>query len=280
MPAKSLVFFFLLILGAQEARGWGHSVHQMVVDNARELLPREVRGFFNAGAGELREYVLEPDTVLRKEKGKKEARNHYLNLDLLEPYPFAGIPADLPAALSRFGEGKMARAGHLPWRLQELIEQLTDDFKAWRLAAALVRAGHISHYIADATQPLHGTVNYDGQKSCNHGIHQAFEYRLIDRNLKMYRKAAREAQAPVVYLDHPAEWVLELMIETYPLNKEILRADRMAVDLVKKGEGDYFTVLDERLQGLVVEQLARAGTATASCWMTAWINSGRVQLPD
>ena len=50
--------------------------------------------------------------------------------------------------------------------------------------------------------------------------------------------------------------------------------------LVKKGEGDYFDLLDNRLHDVAVRQLAVAGTAVASFWLTAWIDSGRGALQD
>ncbi|MBI4161217.1 MAG: hypothetical protein HY509_02080 [Acidobacteria bacterium] len=261
------------------ARGWGYEAHRIVVDNAIELLPPGLKPFFSASARAVREAVLEPDTVLKEEYGREEAVRHFLNLDLLDRPPFQGIPREYDAALARFGRERMEQAGRLPWRAADLLRELTAAFRAGAWEAAAIRAGHLAHYVADATQPLHATVNFDGQDSCNLGIHQAFEWRLIDLDPPGYRKGARARQKRAVYLDRPVEVAFRLLVEAYPLHREILEADRAAVQAVKAGEGEYFAVLEGRVRDLAEGQLAEAGTAVASFWITAWMDAGQVRTP-
>lgn len=262
------------------AWSWGFPAHQLVVANAIDLLPAGLKSILDADPGALRKAVLEPDTQFRNEFGAEEAVRHYLNLDLLGEFPFAAIPRDFDAAVERFGSRKMNRAGRLPWRVEDLQRLLTRDFRRGDWKQAIVRAGHLAHYLADATQPLHATLNFDGQNSCNRGIHNAFERQLIDRDIPGFTRSARQRQEPARYLDRPLDEVFRILVEAYPLSEEILTADGEAMELVKKGKGVYFDLLDSRLREVAVRQLALAGTTVASFWLTAWIDSGRGEVPD
>jgi hypothetical protein len=273
------ILILAVILMPGSAWGWGTEAHQLICDNARDLLPSGLKGFFRAQARAVREASLEPDTVFKKEYGEEERVRHYFNLDLLERPPFAAIPRDFQAGIEKYGAGRMEEAGQLPWRIDEILEQLTADFRAGRWTSAAIRAGHLAHYVADATQPLHGTVNYDGQKTGNNGIHQRFEADLLTLDFDRYRKTARKRQERALYIQDPVEEGFRLLIEAYPLNRAILEAEDEVVELEPGSEEEYLQLLEERLRDLTEARLAAAGTAVASFWVTAWINAGKVKTP-
>ena len=64
--------------------------------------------------------------------------------------------------------------GLLPWQVEEDFERLTVDMREYRMLlsvhqdpngaeqAVLYDAGCMGHYVADGSQPLHTTVNYNG----------------------------------------------------------------------------------------------------------------------
>ena len=284
MPPRSrlagpIVVLALAAPSVGSAWSWGFEAHRIVADNARALLPQALRSFLDPRAEALRDAVLEPDTVLRGASGRAETLHHFLELDRLGHFPFRDLPADRRALIERFGAEAVERAGSLPWRVEEILLLLTEEMRAGDWDVALRHAGWLAHYVADATQPLHATRHYDGEEGCGRGIHQAFERRLIERHPERYRRAAARRQNPAAPIDRPVETALRLLVDAYPHHRQILEGDRIAVERVRNGDGDYFEILEKRLRPLAEEQLAAAGTAVASFWLTAWIDAGRPEPP-
>src|SRR6185436_14731228 len=68
--------------------------------------------------------------------------------------------------------------------------RLRDELRRGDVDAARVTAGHLAHYAADATMPLHATENHDGQLTGQRGIHRRIEASLVDRDLGEYTRRA------------------------------------------------------------------------------------------
>ncbi len=96
------------------------------------------------------------------------------------------------------------KVGMQPWQVEEIWERLKSDFRDYRkLAAAnedtsgvktiiLFEAGWLGHYVADGSQPLHATINYNGWAektnpngyTTEHHIHSQFESVFVSANIK------------------------------------------------------------------------------------------------
>jgi len=138
-----------------------------------------------------------------------EARRRYAP-DLSNKPALADIPND-PA------DPRFARAGMLPFRVEQCYGKLVESIRAGRLTDtpgqfprdehAAKWAGFLAHYVEDNTQPHHATADY---KSATYfaanprgapNVHADMEYRLVDDDYADYpalRRAFWEAFARTV----------------------------------------------------------------------------------
>ena len=178
----------ILVIGAPvPALAWGTAAHRFIMARAIDLLPAELKPFFEHYRAELVVRVVDPDTW--RTAGWEEDHNHFVDFGMPElgPYPFTGLPRDYGAALEKFGMTTLKKIGMLPWREAEEFGNLRRAFEGFakNLSYAptdtVLFAAAASHYIQDAHQPLHASNNYDGQLTQQNGVHSRFETALFDR---------------------------------------------------------------------------------------------------
>ncbi len=268
-------------LGApRPAAAWGFAAHRIVAESATEAMPAELAHFYRSGRTALSSASIEPDSILKERDGEVEKRRHYIDLEELGRPPFEGFPTDEATARRRFGDELVESAGTLPWRVVEVHRDLVRALRAGDWTRAIQLSGWLSHYVADAFQPLHTTGNHDGQKTCNHGIHAAFETDLIDRSKSVYRAAAAlPAGFRAEAIEDPGAFIVAAIREAHTLVREILSADTAAVRAVKRERSDYYEELERRAGPLARAQIKGAAAACVSlCW-SAWVGAGRPALP-
>ena len=262
------------------ASAWGFVAHRIITENAAAAAPAGLAVFFRAETRALSDASIEPDTILRDRDGERESRRHYIDLDALSRPPFADLPFDEDRARAIYGDRRVDEAGTLPWRIATVLGQLRDAFRRKEWDKVIVRAGWLSHYVADSYQPLHSTKNHDGQESCNAGIHTAFETDMIDISKTLYRTGTvpPPSWAPRV-IREPRRFVFTEIFSAYDLVDDLLTADTEAMRSVKKERKDYYAEL-ERLAGpLARRQMSRATVTLLDLWYTAWVEAGRPAPP-
>ena len=97
---------------------------------------------------------------------------HYLNLERFHPDPerrkFApdGSNAAKAAELPRdWRDERYATAGLLTFRVEQVYENLVQSLAAGHSnEQSFLWMGFLSHYVSDAFQPFHATLNYDGSQ--------------------------------------------------------------------------------------------------------------------
>jgi len=276
-----LLALAIAVLTPRPVAAWGYVAHRIVVENAAPALPAPLAAFYAANLRLLSDASIEPDSLLRGREGDKEARRHYFNLDELSRPPFRDLPFDEDEARSMFGDERLERAGHLPWRILSVLDQLRDAHRKKDWAKVVSRSGWLSHYVADSYQPLHTTRNHDGRDSCNQGVHAAFETDMIDRLKARYRL---ETALPTTFvaevIREPRRFVFGEILGNYELVDEILRADTAAMLAVKRQRSDYYEEMEGSVGRLARRQMSRAAATTANLWYTAWFQGGRPELPD
>lgn len=186
-----------LAAAPQAARAWGHTGHLEVSGLAMEALPPDLPAFLrrHGAAREVSELGAEPD--VSKTAGGEHDQDldpgHYVDLDdagkVLGILPLAPLPATRLAydTALRAGGSTQYGAGYLPYTIIIGWQQLQKDFAYWRaetiglrsatdpqdkayfrtqleLREKLIRRdlGVWSHYVADASQPLHVSVHFNG----------------------------------------------------------------------------------------------------------------------
>ncbi len=225
MPASFRLFahrcvtlLLLPSLLAAPALAWGPDGHRIINRLAAEKLPADLPAFLRSpsATAEIEYLGPEPDrwrSPAEPELSAAQAPEHFIDLELADmvgPLPrrrYDFIAALYAAGLTHPAEAKELRpekVGLQPYVTVEVFERLQAAFREYRTlkaaggdtrpaeAAVIFYAGWLGHYVADGSNPLHVTVNYNGwvQKEnpngyiTTPGIHSQFESAFIAANIK------------------------------------------------------------------------------------------------
>src|SRR5438046_1163714 len=102
------------------AAAWGFAAHKYITRRAIDLLPPELKPFYERYREEFVLRATDPD--LWRNVGWDEDPNHFVDFGVKEygEYPFMALPRELGAAIEKFGISTLKRNGMLPWRASEL----------------------------------------------------------------------------------------------------------------------------------------------------------------
>jgi len=270
----------LIALAApQPAAAWGSAAHRHIMARAIDLLPVELKPFFHQHQDELVMRVIDPD--LFRVLGWEEDPNHFVNFGAKElgDYPFKELPREYGAAIEKFGMTTLRKNGLLPWRQQEEFGNLRRAFEGFTREIygpgnAVLFAAVMSHYIQDAHQPLHASVNYDGQMTGNTGIHARFETALFER----FQSRLTIRPAPPTPILNSRDAAFDALLSSYKLVDPILKADDAARQGKETYDDEYFERLFTTVRPILEQRLGEAITATAGLIMGAWEQAGRPVL--
>jgi hypothetical protein len=277
--AAALLLLVFASVRPDPAAAWGFNGHKFITDRAIDLLPQELRPFFEKFRTTIVEHSIDPDTY-RTMGWTDEPPRHFVDMDAYGPFPFRDLPHDYKVAVERRGADFVIKNGTLPWRADEIYNQLRDAFKQVPTAAyardnVKLFSSVLAHYVGDSFQPFHAAVNYDGQMTNQQGIHARFESELFDR----YRERLRLTPAPVVPIASPREFVFATLADSFQLVEPILAADRAAIEGRTAYDDVYFTRLFDKTGPIMEKRMAGAMTAVASMITAAWTEAGKPPLP-
>ncbi len=178
---RSWILMAVCLLAAVNGFAWGEKGHFIVNEAATHAVPAEMPTFFHQAYPVLVELGPEPD----RWRGAGESLDavnppeHFLDYEYVEDL-------DLPSnryryiellqksgTLDRYGI-RITTPGFLPWRIAEVCELLEEEWRMWRHpnllpaerqrieTAIIFNAGILGHYVGDAANPDHTTINYNG----------------------------------------------------------------------------------------------------------------------
>jgi hypothetical protein len=264
----------------------------MIAQLAVESLPTDAPQFMTAGKKQLMFLNFEPD-IWRdaKEEDLSPALrrghdpDHRFHLEFFSP---PQLPEDRYSFLNELcREGKDPRqVGILPYRAMELFQRLRVTFRQWRAASdpttrnflearIIDDAGILGHYIADASEPLHTTVNTNGWDlpqnpqayTRDNTLHNRFEGDFV-------RARIRDGDV------RPLVRGLRVVNDGLPyIYAEIERAHDQVIPLYEFEKAEPFGVADAdpRAAAFVAARLADAASTLRDLWYTAYRTSANGQ---
>jgi hypothetical protein len=283
MPKATLVPALMIAasLLPAPAFAWGAVAHRYIMRRAIELLPSEIKPFFERNRDELVLRVNDPD-LWRVVGFEDEPPNHQIDfgVDDYGPYPFVALPREYDAAVEKFGVAVVRRHGLLPWRTMEEFGNLRRIFQGFTRnqlyvgGNAVLFASTLAHYIQDAHQPLHVHNNYDGQLSGQSGLHSRFEAELFER----FESRLTITPAPARIVGNTRDFIFDVALSSFQLVPQILEADRSAIGGKDTYDDEYFEKFFTNIRPVLERQLAGAITDTASAIVSAWTEAGKPEL--
>ena len=269
---------------------WSAYGHGIVSRAAVRHLPAEMPEFFR-GAGAQLEYLgPEPDRWRSRELKEMDDAwefDHYIDL---ENVPVGAMEAsdryEFIAALYAAGiERPQQFVGFLPWRTLELYQRLTTEFAIWRNmeegpergfveARVLNDAGILGHYAADAAQPHHTTIHFNGWArgvpnpkgfTASHDFHSRFESAFVEAHISYQDVAPRMAPAPRT-LENVREAIWAHVKES---NASVERQ----YELEQEFGFDPDTPAPQELRSFVTQRLTAGAEMLRALWWSAWLES-------
>lgn len=270
-----LAVIALFLLLPRDSAAWGRNANKLIVNQAIDTLPMDVRAFFDASRSILLQHVTDPLDEIAKSPAEK--RNDHLYLDKYGRFPFDILPRDYKAALEKFGKSKLQANGVLPWQIGVYSQKLTEDMKSGRWEEARVDAAILANYVADAHDPFDTTENFDGRLTEQKGVNERFGTALVERYSSFFPMRPNDA----AYINDPTDHAFEVCLSSHSWLEPILLADRNAYSAGKSYSynDEYYDRFYNQAAAILIRQLSEASTNVGSFWLTAWTNAGRPQLP-
>jgi hypothetical protein len=285
----------------QQGLAWGREGHAMINRLAGAALPPDVPEFLRShdALEALEYYGPEPDrwkSPLEPELNAAQSPEHFIDLE------YADLIGDLPRrrydyvralAFAQKSHPDLPlspeKVGLQPYETTEVWERLKSAMRDYRTLKAdhkeikpveceiVFLAGWLGHYVADGSQPLHTTMQYNGWTGPNpneytteHKIHALFESVYVSANVKPADVAVLIPAKPVMLGDIFTDYIAylrhtnSLVEKTYQLEKAGAFAG------AGTPEGKVFT--DERL--------AAGATELRDMIYTAWVKSAEPLPPS
>ena len=280
MPWRLSAIVLVLLALPAPALAWGVAAHRYIMGRAIDLLPADLKPFFDHYRTELVLRVNDPDTW--RVAGWDEGPNHFVDFGRpdLGPYPFATFPRDYSAAVEKFGLETLKRIGTLPWREAEQFGNLRRAFEGFKRnfiyapSDTVLFAAVVGHYIQDAHMPLHASNNNDGQLTGQSGVHARFESALFER----YQSKLTIAPAAIAPITNARDAAFETLLASHQLAPRLLQADKDAAAEKQTYDDDYYDRFFANARRLLEQQVAKSIAATAGLITGAWEAAGRPAL--
>lgn len=277
----------IILFGVHSAYPWGFDVHKQISSDAIDFTCPDLQLFLFENREAIVKKSIEPDT--RKDEQSEEFPRHFIDLDRYGNYPFLALPEDYHKAVEKFSADTVIHYGTLPWWIDRSTDSLIAAMKTGDKQRIIHWAGFLGHYLADAHQPLHTVLNYNGQLTGNDGIHFRYEIGMTDLYLSRYVVE----QERVRQVREPLQYAFRILRETSTLADSVIRADTRAMAHLSgvertalKNEFDihrdseYFQQLYRELGSLTWKRLNLASNRIAAYWNYAWEQAGRPTLPS
>lgn len=262
-----------------------------------EYLPGDVPVFArNPNGVDVAEYLgPEPDRWRNKAEGElsgTQAADHFIDMEYAElvgPLPKKRYDFIRALAVAQVKHPELAGkltpegVGLQPWQVEEVWQRLKVDFREYRhlvatnsdtagvQTAILFDMGWLGHYVADGSQPLHTTIQYNGWVGPNpngyttgHSIHWQFESLFISANVK------RADVAPLVAATKP-----ELISDEWAQYLDYLHKTSSYVERTYQLEkvGAFKDAGTPEGKAFATERLAAGAIELRDLIYSAWVHS-------
>lgn len=253
------------------ARGWGREAHQRVNAAAVENLPEPLRAYFRARKLFLMGHSSDPDELSKSDPAERV--HHFTDADAYEPFPFARLRkqfVDDPRGPTE----RQAREGDSIWQIDLYTRRLSEDWRRRHWEQGDQDAVFLAHYACDLTQPLHTTVNYDGQLTRQAGIHARFETELVSALSPSWKLAG----APPHFEANVRARIFRELLASYSARDQVLGADLRAVRGRSYADAGYSASFVKLAGPLAEQRLNAAVSFVSALWYTAWVRAGKPPL--
>jgi S1/P1 Nuclease len=295
IPQKTIAIMLLAISLAQTpaAFAWGNEGHLYVNQVAAQKIPADMPRFLRRAVAEITYLGPEPDrwrSPTEPQLKNAQEPDHFIDLERvswLDP-----LPATRYEFYRRLYEKRAASTDHpddylpehvglQPYITMEVFGRLKAAFREYRHLreqhkptapvehAIVFYAGWLGHYVADGSQPLHTTIQYNGWTGPNpnnyttqHKIHALFETTYVDANI-----TAKDFSSQVHAPEHLSDPFHQYIAYLRDSNQKV-----EAVYALEKA-GGFTGQGTPEARTFTTQRLAAGSQMLLNLWYTAWQDS-------
>lgn len=216
---------------------WSGETHQSVTSTAIDLMPVDWDWFFQTYSSTIVNYSNKPDSWKSSDPYEQYRHWYHVNVN----YPSGHDESD-------YGDGV------LPWAVEDNFNTFVQYLREndWDHAAQL--AGVISHYIGDASMPLHATSDYN--PGGNHTTYEsAVDSHLGEINMIMSGFVPHE-------LDNVFDSTMQLLDDSYSYASVLS-------PYLEQG-----TLWNDNIKNMTENRLRTSAQLLADIWYTAAVQAG------
>lgn len=269
-----LIAAILFVLASCPAWCWGPQVHTIIAEHAIDMLPPEIKPFYEANRRYIVAFSMLPDDwrVTKRDTGPE----HYCDLDMLDEPPFDRVRGKREEVEARFGKEAVLEMGILPWVIEERFDKLVDALKSGDDVEAVVQSALLAHYIGDAHVPFHATRHWDGCKPEHKGLHFRWETNLLALHLRPESiKASSPAQVGDI-LSAAFDW----LTESQSFVQAICEAEDSAREADPTHAYRYYEIMRTRTLDTAVRRITTSAETLAGVYVAGWERAGKPKMGD
>lgn len=256
--------------------GWGDKGHKLIAAFAMRQLPAGMN-FSNEFKSAIIEHSVDPDN--RKREDKSEGSKHFIDIDFYKEFSDGIVIMSRDSLNKLYDEKVVTKEGILPWATEETYYKLMKAFKEKDKEKVLLYTSDLAHYVADGHQPLHATVNYNGQLSDQKGVHFRYEIEMVDQYLNSIEKNYDD-QIPY-YVNSIPSMIFNYIAEANNYVELILSADKFAAKKTDgKFDSEYYRLFWFRTKYVTINEINSAALSLSSLIYSAWMDAGKPVLEN
>jgi hypothetical protein len=265
-----IVFFFIAGLSFP----WGEEGHKLIAGKAMNLLKGKIKNI------ELYEkYIIEHsiDPDIRRNQDKSEGPKHFIDIDFYKEFLDGKMIIEKDKLVTIYSDSIVTKMGLLPWATLETLNSLQKAFTEQNRDKVLIFAADLAHYVADAHQPMHTMLNYDGQLTDQKGVHARYESIMLERFLN--ELAVKTNGGEAAYVEEPLKYIFDYIANSNSLGEVLLSSDKFASKRTGSNNSDeYYNLLWFKTKYITEIQFESAVNSLASLIFTAWTDAGKPSL--
>ena len=289
----SYLLIALVLFQTQTAFAWGNEGHVYINRVAAQKIPANMPRFLRRAVAEIAYLGPEPDRWRNPaEFALKNAQepDHFIDLEhvaWLDPLPrgryefYRKLYEKRAATTDHPDDYLPERVGLQPYIVAEIYGRLKAAFREYRQLKAshqptaavehaiIFYAGWMGHYVADGSQPLHTTIQYNGWVGPNpngyttqHEIHAQLETAYVAANITA-KDFAGFVHAPE-RVEEPFSAYIAYLKQSNTLVEKVYALEK-AGGFREKGSPEAFEFTTHRL--------AAGSQMLLNLWYTAWLES-------
>lgn len=261
----------LILVSSLIVYGWGDKGHKTIAAFAMKLLPAEMK-FTDQFKSEITDHSVDPDN--RKRDDKSEGPKHFIDIDYYKEFTDGIVIMSRDSLNKLYDEKVVTKEGILPWATEETFFRLIKAFKEKNKDNVLLYASDLAHYVGDGHQPLHATVNYNGQLTSQKGIHSRYEIDIVDKYLNVLQNSYEENKP--YYVQYIKDYIFDYIVEANDYVEMLLSADNYASGKTGgKFDKEYYRLLWFKTKYVTINEINSAALCLSSLIYTAWVDAGK-----